>query len=45
MNRIITLSFFIALLIWIWKMDKKYVEKMKNMPLDNNEEISIQNKE
>jgi cbb3-type cytochrome oxidase subunit 3 len=30
----IFLSFFIGLLVWVFKADKKYIQKMKNMPLD-----------
>ena len=26
--------FFIGLLVWVVKMDKKYVNKMSNMPVD-----------
>ncbi len=30
----IFLTFFIGLLVWVFKADKSYIEKMKNMPLD-----------
>ncbi len=42
---LIFFTFFIALLIWLWRMDKKHVDKMKNMPLDNNDELKLENKE
>jgi len=33
---IIFITFFIGLLIWVFKADKNYIEKMKNLPLENN---------
>ncbi|MGI9543651.1 MAG: cbb3-type cytochrome c oxidase N-terminal domain-containing protein [Cyclobacteriaceae bacterium] len=30
--------FFIALLIWVWKVDKGYIQKMKQLPLDPDHE-------
>lgn len=32
---IIFFSFFIGLLIWVFTVDKKYVNKMKSMPMDD----------
>lgn len=32
---IIFLSFFIGLILWLIKVDKGYIQKMKNMPLDD----------
>jgi len=29
------LSIFCAVLYWTFKADKKYIDKMKNLPLDN----------
>jgi cytochrome c oxidase cbb3-type subunit IV len=29
--------FFLSLLIWVIKVNKKYIQKMKNMPLDDHE--------
>ncbi|GIV42380.1 MAG: hypothetical protein KatS3mg034_1690 [Vicingaceae bacterium] len=26
--------FFVVVLVWLWKMDKSYVNKMKKLPLD-----------
>ena len=31
----IFLTFFIGLLIWVWKVDKGYINEMENMPIDN----------
>jgi cbb3-type cytochrome oxidase subunit 3 len=33
-SMIIFISFFIGLLFWVFKADKKYIDKMKNIPLD-----------
>jgi cytochrome c oxidase cbb3-type subunit 4 len=33
---IIFFLFFLGLLIWIIKVDKKLIEKIKNIPMDNN---------
>ena len=30
----IFLFFFLAVLYWVFRADKKYITKMKNMPLD-----------
>ncbi|MBW7845032.1 MAG: CcoQ/FixQ family Cbb3-type cytochrome c oxidase assembly chaperone [Bacteroidia bacterium] len=27
--------FFVGLLWWVYRADKKYINKMKNLPLDN----------
>ncbi|HEX2867164.1 MAG TPA: cbb3-type cytochrome c oxidase subunit 3 [Ignavibacteriales bacterium] len=27
---------FIILLIWVFRMDKRYIQRMKNLPLDKN---------
>ena len=32
----IFISFFLGLLIWVYKADNKYIRKMKNLPLENN---------
>jgi cytochrome c oxidase cbb3-type subunit IV len=32
--------FFLGLLIWIVKVDKKLIDKMKNIPMDNNPQNS-----
>lgn len=41
---IIFFLFFVILILWIFKVDKKYIRKMKNMPLDNNELENSNNK-
>jgi len=33
-SMIIFISFFIGLLFWVFKADKKYIDKMKNIPLN-----------
>ncbi len=30
-------SFFIGLLIWAFKADKKYISEMENLPIEDNE--------
>ena len=42
---IIFFVFFVCLLVYIWKMDKKHVDRMKNMPMDEEGPISINPKE
>jgi cytochrome c oxidase cbb3-type subunit 4 len=32
---IVFMLFFIGLLWWVFKADKNYIQKMKNIPLDN----------
>lgn len=32
---VIFFSFFVILLIYVWKMKKDYLDEMKNLPLDN----------
>jgi len=32
---LIFFSFFLGLLIWVFTVDKKYVNKMKSMPMDD----------
>ncbi|MFA5403511.1 MAG: CcoQ/FixQ family Cbb3-type cytochrome c oxidase assembly chaperone [Ignavibacteria bacterium] len=33
-SMIIFLVMFVAIVIWIFKIDKKYINKMENLPLD-----------
>ncbi len=33
-SMIVFMSFFIGLLFWVFKADKKYIDKMKNIPLN-----------
>lgn len=42
---IIFFVFFIGLLIYIWKMDKGFINKMKNMPLDKKRPVDLDIKE
>ena len=42
---IIFFVFFIAMLIRLWKMDKGFVKKMENMPLEENDSDILNNKE
>ena len=35
-SMIVFITFFIGLLIWVYKADKNYISKMKNLPLENN---------
>lgn len=37
MGLLLSFAVFIAILIWVWKLDKKEVQNMKTMPLDLNE--------
>ncbi len=32
---VVFFTFFVGLLWWVFRADKKYIEKMKNIPLDN----------
>ena len=34
---IIFFVFFVALIYWVMKVDKRYVDKMKNLPLEKEE--------
>lgn len=35
-SMLVFLFFFIGLLWWVFKADKQYIQKMKNMPLEQN---------
>lgn len=35
---VIFFLFFLGLLYWVFKVDKKYIDKMKNLPLEQDEE-------
>jgi Ca2+/Na+ antiporter len=42
---VIFIIFFVVLLYGVFKMDKKYVQKMENMPLEKNDGTdSLENK-
>lgn len=36
---VIFFLFFICLLWWVFTIDKKFIDKMKRMPVDNSEEM------
>ena len=40
---IVFVLFFAIILIWMFKVDKNYIKKMENLPLDNDEEINFNN--
>jgi len=42
---IIFFTFFIGLIIWLIKMDKSYINKMKNLPLENEKKVVFENTE
>ncbi len=37
---IIFFTAFVALLVWLWKMDRGLVSEMENLPLDTNQNSS-----
>lgn len=37
---IIFFTFFVGLIFWVIKMDKKYVRKMENLPFEEESEIN-----
>ncbi len=40
---IIFVLFFAAVLFWIFKLDKKYISRMENLPLENDIENNLNN--
>ena len=42
-SMIVFFIFFAALIIWYFKADRKYLNKMKNLPLDNDEQPNSNN--
>lgn len=40
---IVFVLFFAIVLIWMFKVDKNYIKKMENLPLDKKEEINFNN--
>ena len=42
-SMIVFVIFFAAVIIWYFKADKKYLNKMKNLPLDNDEKSNSNN--
>lgn len=41
---LIFFTFFIGLLIWVWKVDKSFIRKMENLPLENDQLSSVDTK-
>lgn len=39
-SMLIFISFFVGLLFWVFKADKNYITKMKNMPLESDNKNS-----
>lgn len=35
-SMIIFITLFLAMLVWVFRLDKKYISKMENLPLDSN---------
>jgi cytochrome c oxidase cbb3-type subunit 4 len=35
-SMLVFITFFIGLLAWVFTVDKGYIQKMKNLPLDHN---------
>lgn len=42
-SMIVFILFFVAVIIWYFKADKKYLKKMKNLPLDEDEKSNSNN--
>lgn len=40
---IIFVIFFAAIIIWLFKVDKNYIKKMENLPLEKDEENNFNN--
>jgi hypothetical protein len=40
---IIFVVFFAAIIIWLFKVDKNYIKKMENLPLERDEENNFNN--
>lgn len=36
-SMLVFFTFFIGLLIWVYRADKSYITKMKNLPLENDQ--------
>ena len=35
-SMIVFITFFLGLLVWVFKADKDYIKEMENLPLDKN---------
>ncbi len=42
-SMVVFVIFFVAVIIWYFKADKIYLNKMKNLPLDNDEKSNSNN--
>lgn len=42
-SMIVFILFFAAVLIWIFKLDKKYINRMENLPLEKDGENNFNN--
>ncbi len=42
-SMIVFVLFFVIVIIWYFKADKKYLNKMRNLPLDNDEKLNSNN--
>lgn len=42
-SMIVFVLFFAAVLVWIFKLDKKYINRMENLPLEKDEENNFNN--
>ncbi len=40
---IIFVSFFAAIIVWLVRVDKNYIKKMENLPLEKDEENNFNN--
>ncbi len=41
---IIFFTFFLLMIIWLIKVNQGYIDKMKNMPLESDEELDLKSK-
>ena len=40
---IVFMLFFTVIIVWMFRVDKNYIKKMENLPLENNEENNVNN--
>jgi len=33
--------FFLCLILWVWKVDKGYIDKMKSLPVNEDQEPNV----
>ena len=41
---IVFVLFFAAIIVWMFKVDKNYIKKMENLPLEKDEENNFNNR-